>query len=104
MDSIAQVGQFLNALIAQHPVLYTLLVVPISLWLLNKAEAQIPKIVNWAEDYQDRALRKAGLSEEAIIAVDERELKDMRAAADAFEKEIAERKAALAATAAALKP
>lgn len=97
MDSIAQAGQFLNALIAQHPILYTLFVVPISLWLLNKAEAQIPKVVNWVEEYQDRLLRKAGLSEEAIIAVDERELKDMRAATDAFEKEIAERKAALAA-------
>jgi len=96
---LAAIGQFVQGLIAQHPIIYTLLVVPVSMWALTKAELQIPRFVNWAEDYQDRALRRAGLSEAAIIAVDERELKDMRAAADAFEKEIAERKAKLAAPA-----
>ncbi|MES2156154.1 MAG: hypothetical protein V4510_13550 [bacterium] len=86
---------------ATHPLLSHGLVALTAPWLWAKAEEQIPKAVNWAEEYQDRALRKAGLSEEQIIAVDERELKDMRAAADAFEKEIAERKAKLAAPAAA---
>lgn len=97
MELLQQGGQALQGLIAAHPILYTLFVVPISMWLLNKAESKIPDAVNWAEEYQDRALRKAGVSEEAIILIDERELKDMRAAADAFEKEIAERKAKLAA-------
>lgn len=94
---LATIGQFAQGLIAAHPFLYTLLVVPLSVWALNKAESKIPDLIQWGEDYQDRMLRKAGLSEEAILAVDERELKDMRAAADALEKDIARRKAALAA-------
>lgn len=101
MELLQQVGEQAHALISAHPILYTLFVVPASMWLVSKAESKIPAIVDWAEDYQDRALRRAGVPEEAIILIDERELKDMRAAADAFEKEIAERKAKLTSTPAA---
>ena len=94
---LESIGQLWQQYGAAHPIISHILVALLAPYFLSKLEAQIPKAVNWAEEYQDRALRKAGLSEEQIIAVDERELKDMRAAADAFEKEIAERKAALAA-------
>lgn len=81
---------------AAHPILSHILVALLAPFFLSKLEAQIPAAANWLEERQARALRRAGLTEEEIIAVDERQLKDMRAATDAFEKEIAERKAALA--------
>lgn len=84
---------------AAHPVLSHLLVALLAPYLLGKLEEQIPRAVDWIEERQAVALRRAGLTEEQILAVDERELKDMRAAADAFEKEIAERRAKLSAAA-----
>lgn len=86
---------------AAHPIVSHILVALLAPYFLGKIEEQIPRAVNWVEEYQAQALRKAGLSEEQILAVDEHELKQMRAAADAFEKEIAERKAKLTATPAA---
>jgi hypothetical protein len=100
MDAIlASVGQLWQQYGAAHPILSHIIVALLAPYFLSKLEAQIPRVVDFIEERQAQALRKAGLSEEDILAVDERELKNMRAAADAFEKEIAERKAKLAAPA-----
>lgn len=96
MDALlASAGQLWAQYGAAHPILSHVLVALLAPYFLSKLEAQIPRVVNFVEERQAQALRKAGLSEEDILAVDERELKNMRAAADAFEKEIAERRAAL---------
>lgn len=82
---------------AVHPILSHLLVALLAPFLLSKLERQIPAFMNFLEERQAQALRRAGLSEEDIVAVGERQLKDMRVAADAWEKELNERKTALAA-------
>ena len=95
MSTLAQVGAFLHGLISEHPFIYTLIVVPIMLYLIRKLEAAIPAIANWADARQEAALKCAGLSEEEIALLEEHEAKDMRVAADALDKRAAARRAAV---------
>ncbi len=89
---LAPVGQFVRDLIAAHPILYTLLVVPIMLYLVRKLEAAIPQIADWADAYQEKALKRAGVTDEELAILEEHEAKDMRAAADELDKKAAARK------------
>lgn len=87
-------GDTARGLIAAHPVLYTLLVLPIFLWAVRKFEAAIPKIADYIDDYQEKALKRAGLSDEELAILEEHEAKDMRAAADELDKRATARRAA----------
>ena len=99
MDLIAQAGQLAHQLISDHPIIYTLLVVPIFLYLVRKLEAAIPAIADWADAYQEKALKRAGLSDEEIALLEEHEGDDMIAAGNELKAKAAARRAAPAAPA-----
>ena len=88
MDPLALVQQFHQA----HPLYLAaasfFLGVIIGPWAINKAEAAIPGLVDWADARQDRLLHRAGLTPEQIKAVKLHEVADMRRAADELEARI----------------
>ena len=86
----------LHDLIAAHPILYTLIVLPLTLYLVRKFEAAIPKIADWADAYQEKALKRAGLSDAEIAILEEHEADDMIAAGTELKAKAAARKAASA--------
>lgn len=57
-------------------------------------ETGIPKITAWADEKQQKALRKMGLSEEQIDAIQLDEAKDLRIAAKTIEDRVTAEKSA----------